>query len=104
MGDRITMDLAAMTELGQNLQAIHDAFEGATAACQGWSELTGETKLAGAVETFADNWSVKREAMLENIQNMQAMVSTVVSNLQGVDADLAGSLTSGAPEGGESHG
>jgi len=92
MGDRIHMDMAQMTQLGANLQSIYDAFNDAASETEGWSSITGESKLSGAIDDFGDKWRLKRQKMLENIKNMQAMVQGIVDTFQEIDSELGKSL------------
>jgi len=88
----IAMDMEQMETLANNLQMIHDAFLQADSATEGWGPTTGETYLAGRVETFADKWRMKREAMLESMKSLQNVIGQVTLNFTEVDNSLTDSF------------
>ena len=95
--DELKMELAELTQLGANLQTIHDAFSAASDQHVDWSGLTGETRFAQALDGFDGKWRIKRTKMLENIASMQQLITGVVGSFTNLDADLNGALSGDEP-------
>lgn len=101
MGDRLVVDLAALAEASQALQAISaelsdsDMVIGQVTAAIG---STNETQnLRQAVERVSNTWDVRRAELRDDVTYLSRMAARVAQELGGVDRGLATRLSNSVP-------
>lgn len=86
MSDRLEMNLDEVAELGLNLNRIRDQFEQVRSDTDDAVALTGDVDLARAVREFSVSGQINRDAMKENLTNLQGIVMKVVEEMADVEA------------------
>jgi len=92
-GDQIKVDFESLKTLKTDLQTILDEFSNADSNSETTANSTGHDTLADRVRSFSSTWSIKREEMTTNVQNMQQMIAQIVETFTKVDNDFKGSLS-----------
>jgi len=91
--DQIKIDTEALTTLKKDLQTILDEFSNADSNSETTAGSTGHDTLTDRVRSFSSTWSIKREEMTTNVENIQQMIAQIEESFTGLDSDLADSLS-----------
>jgi hypothetical protein len=87
-------DLEDLAEAETGAAQLKADFEGASKFQERNEGAVGYPGLAGALNEFVDNWSHKREKMLESLESTRQTLTEIRTNLREHDTAAAGELRS----------
>lgn len=94
----IELDLDTLSLAHGRVQSSLDTFTSAGRVGDDVSALVGESRLAGKVRDFADNWDYNRGKLVERLEFLRDALDAVVDTMTEVDEELARSAEEAAPE------
>ena len=89
------MDLivdVSLDDTNRDLKAIHDEFNNAQSNADQNSGIWGQADLASAMNQFANDWYVHRDAINSRLGKLSDRVDKACSTWSDADKQLAGSL------------
>lgn len=89
------MDLivdASLDDINRDLKAIRDEFKNAGKSANENAGIWGHADLARAMDAFADNWYVHREAINDRLSKLSDRVDEACNTWSEADKQLAASL------------
>ena len=92
MGDHLRADLTRIGRVARQVERIADEFRQATTLAQGYEPALGSAEVAGALHSFASDWSIHRARLLDDLEQESKLADTAVSSYQGTDDELAAAL------------
>jgi hypothetical protein len=96
MGERLKADLTRIGQVSRQVQQIAGEFDASTRIVQGYAGCIGSAQLSGTLNSFATDWSIHRQRLLDDLKKESSLADTAVKSYQGTDADLAAALRKAA--------
>lgn len=85
---------AAVNEAAEQLKIIKDDLENSDDNRSEWKNLFGHPVVNRAVSDFIDDWWVKREKLLDNIEDLQKKMEQAAQTWDDAERQLSDAFTS----------
>jgi hypothetical protein len=92
MSGRLKADLIRIAQVSRQVERIGSEFSQATTLAGGYELALGSAELAGALHSFATDWSIHRARLLADLKQESKLADTAVKSYRGTDEDLAAAL------------
>jgi uncharacterized protein YukE len=92
MGDRLTIDSAALREAGAALRLVAAEFDHADAHSDAAAEVVGHHELASAVRDFAHGWDDRRAEMVHEVASLAQSCEGIGESFDDLDRQFAAAL------------
>lgn len=91
----IKLDFETLSQARARVDGAISTFQSAGRVGDDVADLTGESRLAGKVRDFADNWDAHRTALEQQLAFIRDSIDAIVDVMTDLDVDLADSLSQG---------
>lgn len=92
MGGRLKADLKQIGMVSRQIKQLTGEFEDATKLADGYTAALGSAQLASALSSFASNWSIHRERLIDDLSKEAGLADTAVAAYRDTDEQLAKAL------------
>jgi hypothetical protein len=92
VGSHLRADLTRIGQVARQVDRIASEFGQATTLAQGYEPALGNAELAGALNSFATDWSIHRARLLADLEQESRLADTAVKSYHGTDDELAAAL------------
>lgn len=86
---QIRVDPEKFDALARELSSLRDEFAGLRERVDQYEDFLGDKKLAEELRSTADNWSKKRQKLIEHFDELAVMASQAAQHYRGLDAAMA---------------
>ena len=91
-GYDLSIDMESLRALAEDLSAIRDEFENADDNADDTADATGHDELRDVVNSFADEWRIRRGKMMEDLNKLTDIIGQIADTFTQVDTELAKAL------------
>ncbi len=92
MGGHLRADLTRIGQVARQVERIADELRQATALAEGYEPALGSAEVAGALHSFATDWTIHRARLLADLEQESKLADTAVKSYHGTDEELAAAL------------
>jgi hypothetical protein len=85
----IKVDPDKLDALAAELLRLRNEFAGLVARVDEYDDFLGHKKLAEELRSTADNWSKKRDKLIEHLDALSGMATQAAAHYRGLDATMA---------------
>ena len=85
----IKVDPEKLDALARELTRLRNEFAGLRQRVDQYEEFLGHKKLAEELRSTADNWSKKRDKLIEHLDGLAGMATQAAQHYRGLDATMA---------------
>ena len=85
----IKVDPDKLDALAGELMRLKNEFAGLRQRVDDYDEFLGHKKLAEELRSTADNWSKKRDKLIEHLDALSAMATQAATHYRNLDATMA---------------
>jgi hypothetical protein len=93
MSERLKADLKHIGIVSKQIKQLAGEFQNATELADGYAAALGSAQLASALNSFASNWSIHRQQLIDDLSKEADLADTAVAAYHGTDEQLARVLT-----------
>jgi len=92
VGGTLKLDLGLIGDLAADLSRLHGDFQHVGSAASDYKTGIGSTAIGGAIDEFADNWSIRRGRLQESIHAVAEMAESAHDGFTQTEVDLANKI------------
>lgn len=92
VGEWVRADLNMIGQVAGQISAIGGEFERATSLVDSYADALGSAQLAAALDSFAGNWAIHRQRLIDDLSKEAQLAQGAVAAYQGTDAQLTAAL------------
>ena len=85
----IKVDPDKLDALAAELKRLRDEFAGLRQRVDDYDDFLGHKKLAEELRSTADNWSKKRDKLIEHLDALSSMATQAAADYRGLDTAMA---------------
>jgi uncharacterized protein YukE len=85
----IKVDPETFDALARELTRLRNEFAGLRQRVDQYEDFLGHKKLAEELRSTADNWSKKRDKLIEHLDGLAGMATQAAQHYRGLDATMA---------------
>jgi uncharacterized protein YukE len=85
----IKVDPDTLDALARELTRLRNEFAGLRQRVDQYEDFLGHKKLAEELRSTADNWSKKRDRLVEHLDGLAGMATQAAQHYRGLDAAMA---------------
>lgn len=85
----IKVDPDTLDALARQLNGLRDEFAGLRHRVDQYEDFLGHKKLAEELRSTADNWSKKRDKLIEHFTGLAGLATQAAQHYRGLDATMA---------------
>lgn len=89
MSGDIKVDPDKLDALALRLNGLRDEFAGLRDRVDQYEDFLGHKKLAEELRSTADNWSKKREKLVDHLTGLAVLAAQAAQHYRGLDATMA---------------
>lgn len=88
-GERLRVDLDAISSLATNLGRVHTALSEASRRSDDLAAAAGQKVLADTLSDFTSKWEIRRTELTEQVDQLREMANAVDAGFSETDQELA---------------
>lgn len=97
-GYDLSINMDELRKLAEDLTAVRDEFDNADDNADETADATGHDELREVVNSFADEWRIRRGKMMEDLNKLTDIINQIAEAFTEVDTELAKALEEKANE------